>query len=82
MVTLNPEREIDPDKVHRTYNYHHPFFDVGALEAQMKWSEVSGVDRIHYCGAYWRHGFHEDGLWSAMRVVDQILDSLDVRRIA
>jgi predicted NAD/FAD-binding protein len=82
LVTLNPEREIDPDKIHRTYNYNHPFFDVGALDAQMKWNEVSGVDRIHYCGAYWRHGFHEDGLWSAMRVVDQILDTMNVRKIA
>jgi predicted NAD/FAD-binding protein len=29
---------------------------------------VSGVNRTHYCGAYWRYGFHEDGLMSAIRV--------------
>jgi len=23
---------------------------------------VSGVNRTHYCGAYWFYGFHEDGL--------------------
>ena len=27
-----------------------------------------GVNRTHYCGAYWFHGFHEDGLNSARRV--------------
>ena len=23
--------------------------------------------RTHFCGAYWRWGFHEDGVWSALR---------------
>lgn len=82
LVTLNPEREIDPLKIHRTFQYHHPFFDVGALDAQLRWEEISGVDRVHYCGAYWRHGFHEDGLWSAMRVVDHISDQIVERNIA
>ena len=36
--------------------------------AQERWREVSGVKRTHYCGAYWFHGFHEDGLRSALRV--------------
>jgi predicted NAD/FAD-binding protein len=26
------------------------------------------VRRTHYCGAYWGHGFHEDGVQSALRV--------------
>ena len=26
---------------------------------------MSGVNRTHYCGAYWFYGFHEDGLNSA-----------------
>jgi predicted NAD/FAD-binding protein len=51
----------------------HPFFDISTLKSQLRWSEISGVDRIHYCGAYWKWGFHEDGLWSAMRVVDQLM---------
>lgn len=39
-----------------------------SVRAQGRWREVSGVRRTHYCGAYWRYGFHEDGLLSAMRV--------------
>ena len=39
-----------------------------AIGAQQRWREVSGVNRTHYCGAYWFHGFHEDGLNSALRV--------------
>jgi len=33
---------------------------------------VSGHRRTHFCGAYWFDGFHEDGLRSALRVVDAL----------
>ena len=39
-----------------------------AIRAQGRWSEISGRAGIHYCGAYWFNGFHEDGLVSALRV--------------
>ena len=38
------------------------------VAAQSRWPEISGRGRTHYCGAYWRWGFHEDGVWSALRV--------------
>jgi predicted NAD/FAD-binding protein len=38
------------------------------VAAQRRWAEISGTRRTHYCGAYWRWGFHEDGVWSALRV--------------
>jgi predicted NAD/FAD-binding protein len=67
-VTLNPREAIAPELVIGRFEYRHPRFTVAALRAQGRWSEVSGVRRTHYCGAYWRYGFHEDGLMSAMRV--------------
>jgi len=33
---------------------------------------ISGHDRIHYAGAYWRYGFHEDGVLSALWFIDEI----------
>jgi predicted NAD/FAD-binding protein len=33
---------------------------------------VSGARRTHFCGAYWRYGFHEDGLFSAIRVAGDL----------
>ena len=48
--------------------YLQDLFTSEALRAQQRWSEISGVNRIHYCGAYWFNGFHEDGLNSALRV--------------
>ena len=67
-VTLNGTDRIDSSKIVKTMVYHHPSYDHGALEAQARWSEVSGVGHTHYCGAYWFYGFHEDGLNSALRV--------------
>ena len=67
-VTLNANGSIDPAKVLRRMVYHHPIYDSGAVEAQARWSDISGRNRTHFCGAYWFYGFHEDGLNSALRV--------------
>ena len=67
-VTLNPRSPIDETKVIRRIEYRHPCMTLDAIRAQARWREVSGVNRTHYCGAYWRYGFHEDGLVSAIRV--------------
>ena len=38
--------------------------------AQARHEEISGVERSHFCGAYWGYGFHEDGVRSAVRVAE------------
>jgi predicted NAD/FAD-binding protein len=67
-VTLNPDDGIDQGRVLRRFFYRHPLYTRAAIAAQRRWREVSGVNRTHYCGAYWRYGFHEDGLASAIAV--------------
>ncbi len=71
-VTLNRSDRIDPEKVIEAVSYSHPVFTPEGVAAQRRHAEVSGVDRTHYCGAYWGWGFHEDGLVSADRVVERI----------
>jgi uncharacterized protein len=68
LVSLNCGERIDPERVIRRITYSHPVFSNEAMRAQNRWAEISGADRIHYCGAYWRWGFHEDGAWSGLRV--------------
>ena len=34
--------------------------------------EISGVNRTHFCGAYWGAGFHEDGAASGLRAAREI----------
>ncbi|MGI8846440.1 MAG: NAD(P)/FAD-dependent oxidoreductase, partial [Thermoleophilaceae bacterium] len=71
-VTLNMSDRIDPAKVIETIDYSHPVFTPEGVAAQSRQMEISGVDRIHYCGAYWRWGFHEDGVVSALRALDNV----------
>ena len=71
-VTLNRTESLDPEKVIQVIPYEHPIVSHEAVAAQARWGEVSGADRIHYCGAYWRWGFHEDGCWSAIRACERL----------
>jgi len=69
-VTLNATEAIEPDSIlHRT-RFSHPVYDRGSMEAQQRHQEISGVDRTHFCGAYWGFGFHEDGVRSGVRVAE------------
>jgi predicted NAD/FAD-binding protein len=66
MVTLNRSDEIDPASVLGRYRYSHPIYTPAGVRAQARRSEISGSNRSFYCGAYWRYGFHEDGVVSAL----------------
>jgi uncharacterized protein len=66
-VTLNRGEAIAPERVIRTISYAHPVFSSDSAAAQKRHHEISGVNRTHYCGAYWGWGFHEDGVVSALR---------------
>ena len=67
-VTLNDHNSVDETKILKKITYHHPLFNGKSIEAQKRKSEISGVNNTHYCGAYWRNGFHEDGVVSALDV--------------
>ncbi|MCG8313666.1 MAG: FAD-dependent oxidoreductase [Pseudomonadales bacterium] len=75
-VTLNKTADIDPTKIIKTFNYAHPVFTPETISAQDQFSSINAVDRIHYCGAYWFNGFHEDGVKSALRVCEHFGVSL------
>ena len=67
-VTLNDSDSVDKNRILKKITYHHPLFTVNAIEAQKRKSEISGINNTYYCGAYWRNGFHEDGVVSALDV--------------
>ena len=71
-VTLNRTAAIDPEQILRVVPYTHPVYTADSMAAQARHAEVSGVDRTHYCGAYWGWGFHEDGVVSAHRAVERM----------
>jgi predicted NAD/FAD-binding protein len=78
-LTLNRGEEIDPSKVLRSFAYDHPVYTAAGVAAQRRRAEVSGVNRTHYCGAYWGWGFHEDGVVSGLRVCEELGAATAVR---
>lgn len=71
-VTLNPNQKINPSDIFATIDYEHPLFDGEAIAAQKNIDSIQGEDGIYFCGAYFRYGFHEDGLVSALNVVNRL----------
>jgi predicted NAD/FAD-binding protein len=65
-VSLNMKESIAQETALRSFDFEHPLFTEQAVRAQKRHREISGVNGIHYCGAYWRNGFHEDGVVSAL----------------
>ncbi|WP_026376955.1 NAD(P)/FAD-dependent oxidoreductase [Aestuariibacter salexigens] len=70
-VTLNNSEDIDPDKILGKYHYAHPQFSQKMVEAQRRRGEICGQNGLHFCGAYWYNGFHEDGVRSALDVCNR-----------
>jgi len=68
-VTLNNTQAIDEKKIIKKIDYMHPFFTLDGVKAQQRHSEINGTLRTFYCGAYWRNGFHEDGVVSALNAL-------------
>jgi predicted NAD/FAD-binding protein len=66
LVTLNRSDAIDPARVIKRITYHHPLYTTASVAAQARHREVNGAQGTYYCGAWWRNGFHEDGVASAV----------------
>ena len=67
-VTLNEDDSINPDEVLARFKYSHPVFTMRRAEVQQRHHEVIRRRHTSFCGAYWRNGFHEDGVVSALAV--------------
>lgn len=65
LVTLNRSDAIDPARIILRAQYDHPVFTPASVVAQARHRELNGYLGTYYCGAWWRNGFHEDGVASA-----------------
>ena len=75
-VTLNSQDLIDSEKIIKYLNYEHPLFTLPSINAQKQKNKISGENNTYYCGAYWRNGFHEDGVVSALDVCSHFGETL------
>lgn len=67
-VTLNPHRKPKPEHFIKSFDYEHPIFSHAALSAQKRLWDLQGLNRTWFCGAYFGHGFHEDGVQAGLAV--------------
>jgi uncharacterized protein len=77
-VSINRPWAIDPHRVLRTLAYDHPLFNLGALRAQKDLPRLNlaarGTTDTYFAGSYFRYGFHEDALLSAVQLSELLLD--------
>lgn len=71
-VTLNSTQPIREELIYDQVTLDHPVFDLAALAAQKDIAALNGSNRTWFCGAWMKNGFHEDGLSSAVEVVDAL----------
>jgi predicted NAD/FAD-binding protein len=76
-------------KILHRVQYDHPVYLPAGVAAQKRHREVNGKLRTYFCGAYWRCGFHEDGVVSAMKALEHFTwdlaasgDRFETRRLS
>lgn len=75
VVSLNPQREINPTQVVGEYAYDHPVFDLPAIRAQTRVPGMQGQHHTWFAGAWTGYGFHEDGLKSGLQAARALIDA-------
>ncbi len=68
IVTLNPTREPERDKLLYETTCEQPKYTAASAEAQRRLPEIQGKNRIWWAGAWCGYGLHEDGVKSAVAV--------------
>jgi len=76
LVTLNASELINPQKILQRFSYAHPVYSTASSQAQSRRQHLNGTDGVHFCGAYWYNGFHEDGVRSALDVCQRFGEAL------
>ncbi|MBQ0751962.1 MAG: FAD-dependent oxidoreductase [Roseovarius sp.] len=71
-VTLNTTRPIRQELIYDQVTLRHPVYDLEAVAAQSRVRAGNGRRNTWFCGAWMRHGFHEDGLSSGLEVAEAL----------
>jgi predicted NAD/FAD-binding protein len=68
-VSINGEQALQPHHVLQRIRYEHPLFNDQAIRAQRQLPRLNERRTgVYLCGSYFRYGFHEDALSSALQL--------------
>ncbi len=73
-VSLNENRQVDPEKVLKKRYYHHPSYTHKSVAARKKLPNINGENRTAFAGAYWGWAFHEDGARSGYDAANLLME--------
>ena len=73
-LTLNPYQKINEEKIFKKVKFTHPYYDQSTLINQKNLSKLQNRESILFCGSYFGYGFHEDGIKSAIDMLNYIND--------
>jgi len=71
-VSINDPDLVNPQKILWQTEYAHPVYDVAAIRAQQELPRLNENGVRYFCGAYFKYGFHEDGLTAGIHVAESI----------
>jgi uncharacterized protein len=72
-ININGRSHIRPEAILKQIDYDHPLFNQETLKAQKDLHLLNqDGDHLFFCGSYFRYGFHEDGLWSAVKLAEEL----------
>lgn len=71
-ISVNDDGSVDRSKVLWEKEYSHPLFTVEGIRVQNRLEELNKEGPVYFCGAYFKYGFHEDGLTSGLNAVKAI----------
>jgi predicted NAD/FAD-binding protein len=80
-VSINEIDRIREDKVICEIQYEHPLFNMDSIRAQADFQKLNETGPVYFAGAYSRYGFHEDGLISALKVVERLVEKPAARPV-
>ncbi len=68
-VSINDTGQVRREHIVKEIEYAHPIYSLSAIQAQKRLCELNQNGSRYFCGSYFRYGFHEDALASAIDVV-------------
>jgi predicted NAD/FAD-binding protein len=71
-ISVNPPLDLDDDRIISEFEYAHPQYSVKSLGAQKTLRAINGSNRTHFAGAFFGHGFHEDGFQAGLNVAMEL----------
>lgn len=71
-VSVNDPGKVRDEAVIRQIEYEHPVFSIKAIKAQKELQRLNDNGKTYFCGSYFKYGFHEDGLNSAIEVCKRL----------